>query len=146
VRRTYRQVIKDVDDIRANVFSEEQKFNWLCELVAQLQAEEWRYGVLPTPDYADDIDDNVPSPVDYDLSRLYESWLRWRVNMAQEDYDLAEQDKLEYDQIRAEYRSMRIREHGPHGRRRHEKEYEERRKSHERDRISRPRRPQSVEW
>jgi parallel beta-helix repeat protein len=124
---TFRDIIREVDNSRANIYSEEQKFIWLCELVAQLQTEEWAYAILPSPDYINDIDNNVPSPAGYDLTRAYKSWLRYRINTEQEDYDLAEQDKIEYDQIRAEYRSWRIRKYGPHGQKEHEKIFFERR-------------------
>ncbi|MDR1299560.1 MAG: hypothetical protein LBJ84_04845 [Oscillospiraceae bacterium] len=126
MKRTFREIIQEVDEARANVFSEEQKFIWLCELVAQLQTEEWKYNFLPQQDYAYDIDNNVPSPHGYDLTRAYRAWLRYSINVAQEDYDLAEQDKIEYDMIRAEYRSWRIQRYGPHGEKRNERTYFER--------------------
>lgn len=97
-----REVLEYVDEIMENVFSEKVKLRWLNQIEAELQTEVLLLAAEGVVQYTEaDMDAELIAPPPYD--ELYAEYLQYRICLAQEEPERANNKAATYNRIYTAY-------------------------------------------
>ena len=97
-----REVFEYVDEIMENVFSEKMKLRWLNQIEAELQTDVLLLAADGIVQYTlEDMDAELIAPPPYD--ELYTEYLQYRICLAQEEPERANNKAVTYNRIYTEY-------------------------------------------
>lgn len=97
-----REVFEYVDEIMENVFSEKVKLRWLNQIEAELQTDVLLLAAAGVVQYTlDDMEAELIAPPPYD--ELYTEYLQYRICLAQEEPERANNKAATYNRIYTAY-------------------------------------------
>ena len=119
---TIREAITDADNLKPNMYQDQDKIRWLSRLDGRVQQEvldthEYNEGEEPpefdgyTPDTPGDTELLVPAPYD----EMYVRWLEAQVDYANREFDAFNNSNAMCESVYASFRNAYNRSHMPKG-------------------------------
>ena len=108
---TPNKVIEYVDKVKPNVYGQEEKFQWLCDLDGMIKRTvmQEEYGVRYS--YPEDMDTQLLVP--HPWESIYAMYLEAQIDLQNKDYEDYNNAVLVFNERLDEYKRAYIREHRP---------------------------------
>lgn len=108
---TPNKIIEYVDKVKPNIFGDEEKFQWLCDLDGMvkrlvMQEEDGVHYAFP-----DDMDTHLLVP--HPFEGIYAQYLEAQIDLHNRDYKTYNNSVMVFETTFANYKKAYIREHRP---------------------------------
>ncbi len=101
--RTLKQIIEEVDTIKPNAFSPEQKVAWLNSLEGRIQTDIWLRFSREMAPYDWKIDQNTQVLIEPPHDDIYGVWLQAQIDFANGEYDKYQNTMAVYNALWGDY-------------------------------------------
>lgn len=108
---TANKIIEHVDSVKPNVYRDEEKFQWLCDLDGQIFRQVMQEGEGVHYAFPEDMDTQLLIPHPYE--GIYALYLEAQIDLHNKDYEDYNNTILVYTAKLEEFKRAYIREHRP---------------------------------
>lgn len=108
---TANKIIEHVDSVKPNVYRDEEKFQWLCDLDGQIFRQVMQEGEGVNYAFPEDMDTQLLIPHPYE--GIYALYLEAQIDLHNKDYEDYNNTILVYTAKLEEFKRAYIREHRP---------------------------------
>ena len=108
---TANKIIEHVDSVKPNVYRDEEKFQWLCDLDGMICRQVMQEGEGVNYAFPEDMDTQLLIPHPYE--GIYALYLEAQIDLHNKDYEDYNNTILVYTAKLEEFKRAYIREHRP---------------------------------
>ena len=108
---TPNKVIEYVDKVKPNVYDQEEKFQWLCDLDGMIRRTVMQEADGVRYSYPEDMDTQLLVPQPWES--IYSLYLEAQIDLQNKDYEDYNNAVLVFNERLDEYKRAYIREHRP---------------------------------
>lgn len=108
---TPNKIIEHVDSVKPNVYRDEEKFQWLCDLDGMIRRQVMQEGEGVTYSFPEDMDTQLLIPHPYE--GIYALYLEAQIDLHNKDYEDYNNTVLAYTAKLEEFKRAYIRDNRP---------------------------------